>query len=509
MKKLDELKDLVSCMNNIEFNGFVSKIKQQKTTGGSNTTVKLLEAIFEQPDITSENLGSKIYGTNNTIALNKLSSRLIEKIDDLLILRENIENNNVYDYRAKSIFILGRQLLIAEIIRFRGLLSLSIDRINEVITKSKYYEHYDILIKALEIKRRWIYTSKNSVDKINLENEIELFNNARKMFKQSEKIYLYIYRMKYENYNVQSKKYLFRSINKLSQFYKITKSKQIKIILYYVKIQLSTFSAQYHKALEICKELCDYILLNQDLYSKQRYGNSLLNKGVIERFCFNFENSIQTILETKKYFTNFKYNNVIVYEELMLTYYFSGNLSKSRYYLTLIERECLPNNFSFFNKVLYQYYYSILCFSSSEFEKISNLLQESFKKSDSFYLNIECRILLSLLYIEKSKLDLADYEIENLRKYFSRFKSKYSNYHLKEIMIKILIKLSYYSYDFKKVLANEKLNLIELNKNLNKFSFNNYEMIIFHEWFDAKVKNIPYDHAEIMKRLKKKNKVLA
>jgi hypothetical protein len=74
-----------------------------------------------------------------------------------------------------------------------------------------------------------------------------------------------------------------------------------------------------------------------------------------------------------------------------------------------------------------------------------------------------------------------------------------------------LIALSNGNFDFVKVNYNNKKIIENLNDIEAKFKWQlkSPEMIIFHEWFDAKVKNIPYDHAEIMKRLKKKNKVLA
>ena len=64
------------------------------------------------------------------------------------------------------------------------------------------------------------------------------------------------------------------------------------------------------------------------------------------------------------------------------------------------------------------------------------------------------------------------------------------------------------SFDFKIITKKHKElfeSLSDYNSN-NNWTLKSPEMLIFHEWFDAKVKGVAYDHVEVMKRLKKNNR---
>jgi hypothetical protein len=54
------------------------------------------------------------------------------------------------------------------------------------------------------------------------------------------------------------------------------------------------------------------------------------------------------------------------------------------------------------------------------------------------------------------------------------------------------------------VAGNYKNEIVDLKRVYRPFRFSEDEMIIFHEWFDAKVKGIPYNHVEVMERMRKK-----
>jgi hypothetical protein len=115
------------------------------------------------------------------------------------------------------------------------------------------------------------------------------------------------------------------------------------------------------------------------------------------------------------------------------------------------------------------------------------------------------KILLVQIAIEQNKLDLADAMIESLRKYFTRIKSQVNSTRI-EITIILLGKLSRNSYNFKMV-YNSNIDLInELVDQVRHFDFGDFNMILFHEWLHAKVKGIPYDHVEVMTKLKRLNK---
>ena len=505
MNKLEELRSVVDSLTSSEKKDVQNKLKKNNIGISKNASLLLFNLILSKKDVNYNNLNVSIYGNRNIYSINKLISRLFEKILDVFIFKDNIVFNELYDKRTQDIFLLERQLLVSEILRFRGLFSLSHEKLENVISRCKYYEHYDILLYALDKKRRWTFLNASEENIVKLNNEIIHFNEVKRILKISEAIYIKVFKFNHETFNDKNKNYIIVNNFKLNNYFRKTKSNQIKFYLFYTKIQHCYLKYQYEKGLNLIQELIDFLLETKSIYSRLKHGNALLNLGLFNRFCFKYELSIQSLMEARKYFLDQHQNNFVVYDQLFLTYYFEGNISKMKYYLTLIRKDGVEDGFRNFSFNKLGYYLSIFNFINQENNiSLKNLNDLSFS-GESVHFNLEGRILFVLNYIETNRLDLADFAIESLRKYFSRVNTKENIFKNKELIIKILVKLSLNSYNF--ILTKEKNEsyfekLIELSYS---FCFLEYEMLIFHEWFDAKVKGIPYNHPEVMKRLRKNN----
>ncbi len=506
MDKLEELRNIVQCLSSNEIKDVYVKLNKYRSNFSKDTSLKLFDLIRSNNDISFKTLQDSLYTKQNISATFKLISRLVEKLFDVIIFKENIEFNEFYDKRSKDIFLLERQLLIAEILRYRGLFKLSFEKLENVILKCKHYEHYDILLYALDKKRRWVYLNINDELNLKLNIEIEHFDKVKKLLKISEIIYLKIFKFTHESFNEANKKYISVNNYKLNKYYTTTKSNQIKFYAFYTKIQQYYLKFEFEKALISIEELIEFLLEKNTLYSRLKHGNALLNLGVFNRFCFRFELSLQYILESRKFYLDQYQNNLIINEHLYLTHFYAGNIIKMKYYLNLINEECIKADYKYFDLSKFNFYISIYNFIVKDYLLSFNNLNQIDTKNESKLFNLECRIIFTLNCIESNKYDLADYAIDRLRKYFSRLNTKVGVFRNKELILKVLTKLTLFSYDFKKTQINQEKNLIKLKELSFSFSFYEYEMILFHEWFEAKVKGVPYDHTEVMKRLRKNNK---
>ena len=194
MNKLEELRSVVRSLSSSEKKDVQNKLKKNNLGISKNASLLLFNLILSKKDVNYNILYTSIYGKKNIQTINKLISRLFEKILDVFIFKDNIVFNELYDKRTQDIFLLERQLLVSEILRFRGLFTLSHEKLDNVISRCKYYEHYDILLYALDKKRRWTFIKASDENIVQLNHEIFHFNEVKRILKISETIYLKVFK---------------------------------------------------------------------------------------------------------------------------------------------------------------------------------------------------------------------------------------------------------------------------------------------------------------------------
>lgn len=158
MIDLEDYRNLIVNLSQYERREVYNRLKQHDTLN-KDKSLKLFEIINGSQDLEAFSIQMLLYGGENNAAFKKLISRSIEKILDAYLLKDSIEINERYDTRAKDIFLLERQMNIAEMLRYRGFFRLSENRLDKIIAQSKYYEHYDILLHALEKRRSWKFST--------------------------------------------------------------------------------------------------------------------------------------------------------------------------------------------------------------------------------------------------------------------------------------------------------------------------------------------------------------
>ncbi len=503
MNEFDELKSLIICLTNSEKKDLLNKVFYKGDSVLKGKTLSLFESISNNHHISELESFKSISSGSTKASFRKLISRMIEKILDSILSDENIKNNSIYDKRALEIFKLEKQLLIAEILRYRGLFSLADKKIDKVISQCKIYEHYDILLFAMDKFKRWNLDKLSKNQLLNYEAEYRKYYKCKLAVKQALDIFTNVLKIGVDWDNKKEEKYLNISIIKLNRILKATESKYVKYYLYYLLIQKYNILRKYKVSLKYADELLEFIIFNLNIYSKVRHGNALLNKGVILRNIFMFDAALQNLAEAKKYFLDLPQNNIIIYEQFIITYIYSGNIVKAKYYLNLA-----LNDLSFKenkSNLIFDYYFLVVNFIDSSYKENQRLLALISRNYSKFELKFQFRILEILNYIELKRFDESDNCIESLRKFVDRYGESLINLKKVKIVVRILIYLIKNGYNFNSVYSlNQKLFNSLLNYS-NELNFKEYEMIPFHEWFDAKVKNVPYNHVEAMKRLKKLN----
>lgn len=337
------------------------------------------------------------------------------------------------------------------------------------------------------------------------DTEIIIYAKLKSWYRLTHEMYQKIIKFSSENHSIVSKKYISTAISKISGYLKQCDSNNLLYYLMYIKVKQYSLTFQYKKSLECLEELRDHLIKSKNIYSRQKHGSILLNMGLLSRYLFNIDSSIQYLNESKRYLHDNDLNNSIFYEQMFLSHFYNGNVSKMKYYLLIIQKECIKEKFKYLNIDKFNYYMAVFYTIDGNPIITNGFVNSIIYNIEYSSINIEYRILLIMNNIECGKLDLADSNIENLRKYFSRSKLETRVRERKNLILKLLNKLSQAGYNFKKTLQEHSVILNTLRSMESFIKISDFEMILFHEWFEAKAKGIPYNHFEVMKRLKRSN----
>jgi hypothetical protein len=123
------------------------------------------------------------------------------------------------------------------------------------------------------------------------------------------------------------------------------------------------------------------------------------------------------------------------------------------------------------------------------------LLQKNEIEKDKEGWNVWIRIMRLLCSIEMLKLNMIDYDMESFRKYLERTAKQYEVRERDKLVLKVLLELDKNNYNFSItaiVVANELDKLKSTNK---KYAWNpdSPELILFHDWFEAKLLKREYE----------------
>jgi len=154
-------------------------------------------------------------------------------------------------------------------------------------------------------------------------------------------------------------------------------------------------------------------------------------------------------------------------------------------------------------------YFAFAKFIESEYKSSLMLIQNTSEiEKDKSGWNITIRILTILNHIELENYNLAESLVENLRKHIERT-DKVEPVSKRNLLIsQVLFDLMRKSFDFKKTWKSKNKQILNLESGDAelRWQINTPEMIVFEEWFAAKLVGRNYDHVNVMAKMKKKFK---
>jgi tetratricopeptide (TPR) repeat protein len=422
--------------------------------------------------------------------LRVLKSRLFEKIKDISLSDNYLENNLIFNESESITFSLKKKIFFIRTLH-RTLNSGRTETITillqEVITKAKKNECFEVLVEAL-IEKKYFQASRDGVtdfDEIN--KEIQFYEYCFKSVKNANDEY---FRFISNDLYIKSRKkseieeHISKSIKKMEIDYKKTKAQQVRYYIDILKIIQYEKKEMYLEAIEILNNLLIIIKKSNVLYTKARIGFALSNLSFFHVLTHKFSKAIIYTRQALQLLIPSSLNFLIGKEQEFYVVFFSGDYKNA----LLINNEMIQHpkvSTGEFRQSIFFYQQACVHFMMKNYKDAHSLTAQSLKlEKDKTGWNIALRILIIMIFIELKKHNEASTSLATLRKHIDR-NSKSKEVRARDILIlKLLRELEKdgFIHNDKNKKASHLIN--ELSEKNKPTSWNYYtpELIPFHKW---------------------------
>jgi hypothetical protein len=284
------------------------------------------------------------------------------------------------------------------------------------------------------------------------------------------------------------------AIEKLEHENKFTFSWNVYYNITLLKLQLFHADEKYEDAEVLLQELLTNLQEQPSLKQFTRIAEAYTNLAATQMNNFKFMEAVKSNEEALR-FPGLRPSDKNYYKEsLAFLNIYLGNYSKSNQALKEIVSEGLIGN-SEEELSRRKYLLATNLFLQGDYKKSNIQLQDTKEiENEKEGWNIGIRLLQIFLTLETEKIDLADQRIESLRKHIERT-SKMKSVRKRDIVIfRILRHLAMNGFDFKETWLDKKKDFVLLQSEISDYKWipRSHELIIFHQWFEAKVRQKKY-----------------
>ena len=465
-------------------------------TGQTQKMFRLFKEIVYKGTKNYDKLKEKISKDSSDYSFNRLIRRTLYRFQESLIVDVNINRKGMYSEIFRKRFETRKRIMQAHILHGKGLPKMA-DRIYDTIIKStKALELYDELIEALILKQSVLFLIKGQKHFDKISEEISFYNNCRELLQLSKNIYNNYAAEVYSKGIIKEKTaYLEKETKQILKYYKKTNS--ANILSQYLLLRM-----EYFNLMEMPKdeektgiELLNLLFKNKAVYSKHRISYVLNNLAISMHNSLNFEKAIEYSQKSlKNNEGEMKLGIVNSYLQqidstiLLQKYGEVPRLIKKVNAVPLLAKH--P-----FHQSRVKYQQAMNYFANETYNEANKLLvdMEEIEKDKEGW-NLWVRIMRILCSIELLKLNLIDYDVESFRKYIQRVDKQYSVRKRDKLILSVLIELDRNGFDFG-IVAEKKRDVLDKLKSTSKeyrWDPKSPELILFHDWFDAKLNEKSY-----------------
>jgi tetratricopeptide (TPR) repeat protein len=435
-----------------------------------------------------------IYGKMNYNAIQKIKSRLLRKVENLLLLDSGTEKREIgQDELDRYVVLIRRKVALFHILLSKsGNSALLISEMEDIIRLSKKYEVYSTLIEQLKFKK-WLRSIREGENVLSVLNkEIGFYVRCNDALNKATDCY-YIAMIR-SNFKSSADKRLFQrflkeSITTLTEECRITKS---PIVSYYTK----QLESMYHESMnevevtrDVCLALLRIVTSNKSVYRKQRVAIVYDHLASCEIRLGNFDLAVQHAIAAQKNFIRYSANYYTSLEYEFLARFYDQDTERSKILSSSLLKSA-KNEMGDFRYAKYLFYQANVLYVQKKYKDANRLLNYKLQLSkDKQGWELSIRILKIQILVDLDRIDEASSQISSLLKHTERSFSKTELKPREKLIIKILRMLDREGFSSSRILS--KINgFYENLLDYNSFPWEpiSSELVPFEKWLSQRYK---------------------
>lgn len=462
-------------------------------------SLKLFELLSVNNDLTEDELQIKIYGHSKIEpgTFTKLIERFREKMYESNYLDVNLYREDVNSPYFMGLMEAKKLIGLSYNVAARGVSNKEMIRIlKRGVTLSEKFELYDEWICFVNLKfllNASLYPDK---DPLELINEMKDLQQRKNTLNEAQYFVYKLIRSYQDQSSIRNdiREDLLIAIEKLESENKSLFSWNVYYNISLLKLQLYHTGEKYDDAEVLLQELITNLQLQPSLKQFTRIAEAYTNLAATQMNNFKFNDAVKSNEEALR-FPGLRPSDKNYYKEsLAFLNIYLGHYAKSNKALKeIISEDLIGNTEEELSRR--KYLLAATLFLQGEYKKSNFQLQDTKEiENEKEGWNIGIRLLQIFLTLETEKIDLADQRIESLRKHIERT-SKMKSVRKRDVVIfRILRHLAMNGFDFKETWLDKKKDFLLLQSDKSEYKWipRSHELIIFHKWFESKVRQKKY-----------------
>ncbi|MFM7015587.1 MAG: hypothetical protein ACKOX3_04595 [Bacteroidota bacterium] len=470
-------------------------------------SLKLFDVLNANKEYTDQEIFRKLYGNEKVEprTFTKLVERFREKMYESNYLDVNLYREDVNSPYFMGLMEAKKLIGLSYNIAARGVGNKEMIRLlKRGISLSEKFELYDEWICFLNLKfllNATLFPENNPAELLTEMKSIQVKKNT--LNEAQYFVYKFVRAMQDQSsLRKDIRDDLRDAIEKLEGENKESFSWNVYYNLSLLKLQFYHSEEQFDEAETLLLALINHLNNQPSLKQFTRIAEAYTNLAATQMFNYKYLDAVKSNEEALR-FPGLRPTDKNYYKEsLAFLHIYLGHYSKSNQALKEIIAEGLIGNTEE-ELSRRKYLLATTLFLQGEYKKSNFLLQDTKEiENEKEGWNIGIRLLQIFLTLETEKIDLADQRIESLRKHIERT-SKMKSIRKRDVVIfRILRSLAMNGFDFKETWTDRKKDFLLLQSDNPDYRWipRSHEIILFHQWFESKVKHKNY-HPDFTKKV--------
>ncbi len=462
-------------------------------------SLKLFDILNTDKEFSEADIKYKLYGQSQVEQRTfiKLVERFREKMYESNYLDVNLYREDVNSPYFMGLIEAKKMIGVSYSIASRGVANKEMLRIlKRGIMLSEKFELYDEWICFLNLKFLLNASINPENDPAYLIDEIKELQFRKNTLIEAQYFVYKLIRLFQDQSSIQNdiRQDLNTAIEDLDFKNKKYQSWNVYYNISLLKIQLYHIDEMYDAAENLLRDLIGHLLTQPSLKQFTRIAEAYTNLASTQMSNFKFAEALKSIEEALRFPGLRPADRNYYKESLVFLNIYLGNYSKSNQALKeMISEDLIGNTEEELSRR--KYLLATNLFLQGEYKKSNFQLQDTKEiENEKEGWNIGIRLLQIFLTLETEKINLADQRIQSLRKHIERT-SKIKSVRKRDVVIfRILRHLAMNGFDFKETWLDKKKDFLLLQSDKPEYKWipRSHEVIIFHQWFESKIRNKIY-----------------